>query len=226
PIDECTLQPTRTAILPPVHDHAGLRQREGQKSANGIERYESIGDTAKKNEKAATQYRQDNDAVGIDEPPPAIPEGVREVVILRDGAAEARKIGECGVGGERKNEKNGGDRQVVEKAFAENSGDEHGEKTLVAGLARISCSDAVNLHERGNSRQQHGQEKNNHGESALSVFHRWLPEGLYAVADSLHAGQRRATARENLQQQPVADGFGHARRRRKGGRRCWMPAAG
>ncbi len=117
PVDECALQPMRTAIFPPVHDHAGLRKREGQKSADGIERDESIGDTAKKNEKAAAQHRQDNDAIGIDEPPPAVPEGVRKVVVLRDGAAEARKIGEGGVGGERKNEKNGGHGQVVEKAL-------------------------------------------------------------------------------------------------------------
>src|ERR1019366_9086958 len=108
----------RAALFPPVHYHAGLRKREGQKSADGIEWDESVGDTAKKNEKAATEYRQDNDAVGIDEPSPAVPEGVREVVVLRDGAAEARKIGEGGVGGERKNDKNGSDGQVVEKAFA------------------------------------------------------------------------------------------------------------
>ena len=95
-----------TAFFPPVDDHAGLRKRKGQKSADGIERYEAIGDTAKKNKKAAAQHRQDNDAIAIDKPPPAVREGVREVVILRDGAAEARKIGESGVGGERKNEKN------------------------------------------------------------------------------------------------------------------------
>ena len=82
-----------------------LRKREGQKSADGIERDEPVGDTAEKNEKAATEYRQDDDAVGVDEPPPAVPEDVREVVVLRDGAAEARKIGEGGVGGERKNDK-------------------------------------------------------------------------------------------------------------------------
>ena len=88
-----------------MHDHAGLRKREGQKSADGIERDEPIGDAAKKNEKAAAEYRQDDDAVGIDEPPPAVPEGVREVVILRDGAAEAREIREGGIGGERQERK-------------------------------------------------------------------------------------------------------------------------
>ena len=78
-----------------------LRKREGQKSAHRIERDKSIGDTAEKNEHAATKHRQNNDAVGIDEPPPAVSEGVREVVILRDGAAETRKIGKSCIGGKR-----------------------------------------------------------------------------------------------------------------------------
>src|SRR5713101_2650695 len=215
----------RTAISPPVHHHAGLRKREGQKSADGIERDEAIGDTAKKKKKSAAEYREDDDAIGINEPPPAVPKGVREVVVLRDGAAEARKIGKGGVGGERKNEKNGADGQIVEIAFAKNGGDEHGEKALVTGLARIRRSDAVNLHEIRNSRQQHRQNENNHGESALSVFHGGLAEGLHAVAHGLNTGQRRATAGENLEQQPVADGFGHGRRRRKGSRRRGMSAA-
>ncbi len=57
-IDQCTLQPMGSAIFPPVHDHSGLRKREGQESADGIQRNESICNTAKKNEKTATQDRQ------------------------------------------------------------------------------------------------------------------------------------------------------------------------
>lgn len=60
--------------------------REGPKDscpAAIFHRSFSCGDTAKKDEKATTEYRQDNDAVGIDEAPPAVPEGVREVVVLR-----------------------------------------------------------------------------------------------------------------------------------------------
>ena len=142
-IDQRALQPVRAAIFPPVHDHAGLRKREGQKRADGIERDEPVGDAAKENQQAAAEYRQDDDAVGVDEPPSAVPEGVRQVVVLRDGAAQARKIGEGGVCGERKNEQNRGDGQVVENAFAENRGDEHGEHALVAGLAGIGRRNAV-----------------------------------------------------------------------------------
>src|ERR1700691_2649867 len=98
-IHECALQPVRTAILPPMHDHAGLRKREGQKSADGIERDKPVSDTAKENEYTTAQHRQDDNAVSVDEAPPAVAENVREVVALRDGAAEARKSSEGGVGG-------------------------------------------------------------------------------------------------------------------------------
>src|SRR5207245_3100357 len=60
PIDERALPPMRTAIFPPVHDHAGLRKREGQKSADGIERYEPIGDTAEKAEETAAESSKDS----------------------------------------------------------------------------------------------------------------------------------------------------------------------
>ena len=91
PVDRRFLKPMLPAMLPPVHHHARLRKREGQKSADGIERDQPIGDAAKKNEKAAGQYRQHNDAVCVDEPPPAVTEDMREVVVLCDGAAEARE---------------------------------------------------------------------------------------------------------------------------------------
>ena len=100
-IHECALQPIGTAILPPVHDHAGLRKRESEKSADGIERDKPVSDAAKQDENTAAKRRQDDDAVGVNQPTPAIAEGVREVVVLRDGAAETRKIGEGGVGGKR-----------------------------------------------------------------------------------------------------------------------------
>src|SRR5258707_15447549 len=168
----------RAALSPPVHHHTGLRKSEGQESTDGIERDEPIGDAAKKNDESATEHGEDNDAVRVDKAPAAVPESMRKVIVLRDGAAEARKIGEGGVGGEREDDEDRGNGQIVEISFAEDGGDEHGKKALVPGLAGIGCGDAVSLHEIGNSGQQHGQDKNNHGEGALCVFHSRLAEGL------------------------------------------------
>src|SRR5208337_1178712 len=175
--------------LKPVHNHAGLRKREGHKSADGIERDKPVGDPAEKDENAAAEDRQDDDAIGVDQPPPAVSKGMREVVILCDGAAEAREIGEGGIGRQRENDKNGADSQIIKKAFAKHRSAEHGENALVAGLARIGGSDSVNLYEIRNSRQQHREKKNNHGESALGVLDRGLPERLHAVADRVDARQ-------------------------------------
>src|ERR1700692_679249 len=202
-------------IFSPVYDHAGLRKRESEKRSDRVERDEPVGDTAEKDENAATEYGQDDDAVGVDQPAPAIAEDVREIVILRDGAAETRKISEGGVGGQRENDKDRTDGQIVKKALAENRGGEHGKNALVAGLAGIGCGDSVSLDEIRDPRQEYGQEKNNNRESTLGVFHDGLAESLLPVTDSFHAGQGRAPAGENLQQQAVADGYCHGRRRRK-----------
>src|SRR6267378_7398339 len=123
----------RAALSPPVHHHAGLRKREGQESADGIERDEPIGDTAEKNEESAAEHREDNDAVGVDQAAATVSESVWKVIVLSDGAAETRKIGEGGVGGQRKDDEDGGDGQIVEIAFAENGGDEHGKNALITG---------------------------------------------------------------------------------------------
>src|SRR5258707_13640493 len=103
----------RAALSPPVHHHAGLRKSEGQESTDGIERDEPIGDAAKKNDESAAEHGQNNDAVGIDEAAAAVPEDAREVIVLRDGAAEARKIGKGGVGGEGKNDEDGGEGRII-----------------------------------------------------------------------------------------------------------------
>ena len=54
PIYECALQPVRAAIFLPVHHHAGLREREGQERADGIERDQPVRDSPEKQENAAT----------------------------------------------------------------------------------------------------------------------------------------------------------------------------
>ena len=79
-----------------MHDHAGLGEREGEKRSDGIERNQPVGNPAEKDEHAATQQRQDDDAVGVDQTTPAIPEDVWEIIVLCDGASETREIGKGG----------------------------------------------------------------------------------------------------------------------------------
>ena len=100
-VDQSALHPVRTAIFPPVHDHPGLRKREGEKRADRVERDQTVGDAAEKNENTSAECGQDANAVGVDEPASAVAEDMRQVIVLRDGAAETRKIGEGGVGRQR-----------------------------------------------------------------------------------------------------------------------------
>src|SRR5712664_4822832 len=110
----------RAAFFQPVHHHSELREREGQESSHRIERDQFVGDSAKYNEQEAGEERENHDAVRVDEPAAMGCEGVWQVIVLGDGAAESRKIGERGVRGKRKNEENRSDSDVVKNAFAEN----------------------------------------------------------------------------------------------------------
>src|SRR5271166_4337807 len=225
PVDQCALQPMRTAVFPPVYDHAGLRKREGQKSSNGIERDKPVSNAAKKNQHPATKQRQQNDAVGIDETPPAVTEDVRQIIVLRDGAAETGKVGKGGVSGQGENDENGADGQIVKEPFAEDRGGKHGENTLIPGLAWVRRSNSIHFHEIGDPRQQNSQEKDDHRQRTLSVFDRGLAESLHSIADGFHSSQCRATAGEDLEQQPVAHGFDYRRRSRKRYRGRRVPSA-
>src|SRR5438552_13906559 len=61
----------------------------------------------------------------------SIDKSMRQVIVLRDGATETREIGERGVRRKRKNQEYGDDSEVIKDPFAENRGDQHGEKALV-----------------------------------------------------------------------------------------------
>ena len=224
-VDECVFAPVRTAVLPPMHHHSGLRQSEGEKCADGVERDETVSDALEKNQQRGAEHGQNDDAIGVDQAASAVSENVRQVVILRDGAAESREIGEGGVGGEREHDQDGSNREVIKGAFAKNRGNEHGEQTLIAWPAGIGRGDAINVYQIGDSRQQHGQQKNNYGKSPLRVLDGGLAKSLDAVADSLDASECCATAGKDFQQQPITDGFGHGQRRRKSSYRRGVASA-
>src|SRR6266702_1742223 len=144
-IYQSALHPMRAAVLAPMHDHAELRERESQKSSHGVERDQFVRDAIEEEQQETRQQCKNDDAVGVDQATAAVSEGVRQIVVLGNGAAESREIGERGVCRKRKNEKYRGDREVMKNAFAENGGDQHGEKALIAWLPRVCCCDAVNF---------------------------------------------------------------------------------
>ncbi len=105
-------------IFLPVHDHAGLRKRESQERANGIERDKPVRDSSEKQENAATEQCQDDDAVGVYQTTSPVAENVGQVIILSNGTAEPGKIGERSVGRQRQYDQDGSNRQIVKESFA------------------------------------------------------------------------------------------------------------
>src|SRR5260370_41539451 len=224
-IYQSALHPMRAAVLAPVHDHAELREREGQEGSHGVERDQLVCDAIEEDQQETSQQGENDNAVSVDQATAAVSEGVRQIDVLGNGAAEPREIGERGVCRKRKNEKYRSDREVIKNAFAENGGDEHGEKALIAWLPCVGCCNAVNFDEIGNSREQNSQKKNDDRQRALRVFDSGLAEGLHAIADCFDSRQRGAAAGGNCQQKPQRDGFGDGRRGRQRGDRDRMSAA-
>src|SRR5260370_36790996 len=112
----------RAAVFPPVRDHAELRQSEGEKGTDGIERDQFVGDSTEKNEQDARQDGKDDNAIAVDQAASAIAKGVRQIVVLGNGAAGAREIGKRSVRGKRGKEENGSSREVIKNALTEKGG--------------------------------------------------------------------------------------------------------
>src|SRR5690242_7227536 len=201
----------QVAVFAPVHDHAELRKRKSQKSSHGVKGNQFVRDAIEEDQQEKSEKREDHDAVGVNEAAATVAEGVRQIIVLGDGAAEAGKIGKRGVRGKRKNKKNAGNGDVVKNAFAKNGCDEHGEKALVAGMARVGGGNAIGFDEIRNPCKQNRQKKNDDGQRALRVFHARFAERFDAIADGFDAGKRRAAAGENFQEKPEGDGFGDGR---------------
>ena len=104
--------------------HAGLGQRERQKSAHGIQRNQPVRDPAKQDQQHAAQHREHPDALRVHQTPSARGEAAGKITVLRDGAAESRKVRKGGVGGERQHQQDGAHRDVIEDALPGHRGDE------------------------------------------------------------------------------------------------------
>ena len=180
--------------------HPELRERKSEERPDGIERDQFVRDAAKENQQQESQGAENHDAVAVNQAAAAMTESVRQIIVLRDGTAEARKIGERGVRGKRKNEENRDDSEVVKGTLAENRANQHRENALIAGLPRVGRNDTVALDEIRNSREKHRQNKNDDGQRVLRVLDGRLAEGLYAIADGFHASEGSAAAGKHFEQ--------------------------
>ena len=97
PVDQDAIFAPGAAALHPVHDHAGLGQGEGQERPDGEQGDQVVGDPAVRDQQRPGQQRQDDDPLGVDQPPAAVGEAVGQVAVLGHGPAQPREVGEPGV---------------------------------------------------------------------------------------------------------------------------------
>ena len=143
PVDDHALCGTGPAGPAPVRHHPCLREREREKGADGVEGDQPVGHAAKGDQQECGEGGEHEDPLRIDQASSRLREGVRQVIVVSDGAAEARKVGEGGVGGERQDGQDRADRHVVEDPRPGDRQQQHREHALVSGRTRHGGADAV-----------------------------------------------------------------------------------
>ena len=121
--------------------------------------------------------------------------------------------------GEREDKQHRAHGHVIENAFAEDGGTEHGEHALVTLRPGIGRGDSIGIDQIRDPRQQNRQHEDDHGEGAPGIIHGRFTEGFHAVANGLDAGQRGAATGENFEEQPKSHHFRGGRGVRQ--RRDW-----
>src|SRR5262249_435745 len=169
---------------------------------------------------------KNENALRVHEPAPPYGERMWEVVVLCDGAAKAREVRECSVGGERQNNQDRSHRRVIEDPFACNCNEKEGKHALIAGASRVRCSDAINADEIGDSREERHQKSNDYCERASCHRNHWFAKRFHPVAHSLDANHGGAAASKGLENDPSAGKRRGLRNRGGGPNRDWGAAPG
>ncbi len=110
--------PARPAEPVPVAHHARLRQGEGQKNTQRIERDEPVGQAAKEDDQHRGQNGQGDDAVGKDQPVAQAGELAGQVPVAGEDGRQPWKVGKRGVGRQDQDEGRGHLQGQVEGAIA------------------------------------------------------------------------------------------------------------
>ena len=183
----------------PVHHHSRLRKSECHERADGIEGNKPVCYAAEDDEQNGGERHQHVDAPRVQQPPTAKEEDVGHVVIESNGAGEAGKISERGVGGKREDEQDRSDGEVIEPAVAHHRPGQHGEHALVSGAVGMGGGDTVSAAQERDAGQQNGQQGDDDGEGDLGVFAGGIAKRHHAVADGFNAGHGGAAGREDFE---------------------------
>ena len=164
-------------------------------------------------------HRQDDDAVGVDQPIAPTDELTREVAVARHEIGEPGKVGEGGVGGEHEDDHGDGLDEVVEEAAPEHLARELGDhRLLVAG------DDPVEVGKGGDADEERDHDDAQRDEDLLGVAHLGRLEGGHPVRHRLDSGEGDGSGGERAQEEENADLAHVLCRGQAGGRRGAGPA--
>ena len=108
-----------SCVLPPVDDHARLRQRERDEHADHVERQQALRVAVERDDQDRREHRQHEDAVREREAVALVHELPRQVPVARDDRRQPREVGVRRVGREHEDQHRRGLQQVVDGAVAE-----------------------------------------------------------------------------------------------------------
>ncbi len=194
PVDHGAPAPAGRSLAAPVHDEAGLREREADEHPDGEERDERVGVAAHGDHEGRGHERQDHDPVGEDLPVAAQREEVGQVVVPGQQAREDGQPAEGGVGRQGQHHGDGDGDDEVGPAAPHRHGHDLREHGLTA-----AGTDLPALGQDGKA-EQHGAE--DHAEEHLGPLgphHPGFAEQRNAVGDGLDPGERAASGREGSQ---------------------------
>ena len=203
-------------VVEPVLDHAGLAEGKGEKGTNGVERDQPVCDAAEQDEDECSETHEGINSMGEQQTSAADDEDVGQVVFECNGARHAWEVCERCVCAEGECRQDAAHGDVIKQAPAKDSCNFDGEHALVVGIVRIHGGDAICASHVGETQQQHNENADDDGESAIRVVSAWLFERRHTVGNSFNTGHGRTSAGEGLHEQPkghVLHGGVNGRRR-------------
>ena len=182
--------------LAPVHDHPGLREREADEHADGVQRHQRIRVSVEQPDEQQRHEREAHDAVRERQPVAARRELPRHVAIVGEDAGESRKIGERRVGREHEH----GERRVLERVVQRPAAEHVMAENREHRLARRR-HDVIVLREKRHAEEERGEDRHHPAECRRGILLRRRLEGHHAIRDRLGARHRGAALGEAAHQE-------------------------
>lgn len=141
-----------------MQHHTGLRQREGQKGADGEERDQMVGDAVKHHQQQPRGKTEVEYADRENQPATNHREWLGKIPVFSHHAAKAGKIDEAGVGRKREHAEQAADGNVIENTVADHGMRKLRKNALIAVLLLVHRADAIACRQEGDAAEQKPQD--------------------------------------------------------------------